>query len=364
MTADDDPELRPRLRIDGDIVDAESESVEPVKRPDDPADADEAGTSALLEPLSPKVKRIIYLLLTVLIPGAIAYFVYANWDTFSTGPWEIRPHILAVAGILYLVSEGLPPLAWASLMRSAGSPAPNLRSVCFVWFAVEPLKYLPIPAGPIMGRYALAHRVGLDPVPAIVTLAYEWAITFVITITIAFPGFIWLAFFVEPGYRWAIILILAIIALIGFSMLRPGGLSRTIGEMVGNRNAFEGKVKIDRRAIITPAIVVFVAFAIRICAAGFVLVALTPADPVRAPLYGLVFVAGATMPFSRFGTREAAIVVGLRALDFASGPAALAALLSRAFGLVTALLLLGVTAAIGGGRKVDNSVYSPQDSTP
>lgn len=324
-----------------------------------PADASELPTSAVLKPLSSRTRKIVNIAIAILVPAAIAWFAYDNWDTFMEGPWDVRPWLLVVAGVLYLLSEGLPPLAWASLMRSAGSPAPNMRSVYFVWFAVEPLKYLPIPAGPIMGRYVLAHRVGLDPVPAVITLAYEYAITMVVTVTIAFPGFIWLAVFVEPGYRWAVILVGFILLLFGYAMLREGGLSRTVGDMFNKREHFEDKVKIPRRDLRYPAVIALVGFLIRICAAGTVLVALTPTDPWLAPLYGLVFTAGAMMPFSRFGTREAAIVVGLRALGFESGPALLSALVTRAFGLVASLILLAASAIVGGGRKAEHQLGGP-----
>ncbi len=323
-----------------------------------PADAQEVPTSAVLKPLGPVARRIVTIAISILIPAAIAYFVWDNWDTFAEGPWNVRPHLLAIAGVFYLVSEGLPPLAWESLMRSAGSPPPNRRAVYFVWFAVEPLKYLPIPAGPIMGRYALAHRVGLDPVPAVITLAYEYAITLVVTVSIALPGFIWLAVVVEPGYRWAVILVAGVLALFAYGMLREGGLSRTIGDMFNKREAFEGRVKIGRKALYFPAVIALISFLIRIVAAGLVLAALTPASVWRAPIYGLVFTAGAMMPFSRFGTREAAIVVGLRAIGFEAGPALLAALVTRAYGLVTSLLLLAVSAIVGGGRKVAETIDS------
>lgn len=335
------------------MSDLDPEVEDQLRHPDSsaPADANEVPTTAVLKPLSSRSRKIVNIVIAVLIPAAIAWFVWDNWDTFVEGPWNLRPHLLVLAGLLYLVSEGLPPLGWNSLMHAAGSPPPNLRSVYFVWFAVEPLKYLPIPVGPIMGRYALAYRVGLDPVPAVVTLAYDFVITLGVTISIAFPGFVWLAVIVEPGYRWAVILVIGLIALFAFATLREGGLSRTIGDMFGRRDAFEGQVKLERSALRPPAIIALVAFLVRIVAAGLVLVSLTPANPLYAPLYGLVFTAGAMMPFSRFGTREAAIVVGLRAIGFASGPALLAALVSRGLGLVTSLIWLAISAIVGGGRK-------------
>lgn len=329
-----------------------------------PADANEVPTTAVLKPLSSRARKIVNIVIAVLVPGAIAYFAWDNWDTFVAGPWDVRPQLFALAGVLYMVSEGLPPLGWNSLMRSAGSPPPNLRSLYFVWFAVEPLKYLPIPVGPFVGRYALAYRVGLNPVPAIVTLAYEFVITLGVTVGIALPGFIWLAVIVEPGYRWAVLVVLGFMLLFAFATLREGGLSRTIGDMFGNRAAFEGQVSLERRALITPAVIALVAFLVRITAAGLVIVALTPANPFLAPLYGLVFTAGAMMPFGRFGTREVAITVGLRALDFDAGPALLAALVSRAYGLLTSLIWLGISAAVGGGRKVSGSDAAPDSSAP
>ena len=322
------------------------------------ADDDARPTLATWSP-SPRTRRVISAVLALAVLGALAYFVSSNWDDLRRGPWDVRWGFFLAALVLYVVSEGLPPLAWRSLMHAVGTDPP-LPGTYFVWFAVEPLKYLPIPVGPVRGRFALADRVGLPPVPAVVTLAYEFVLSMALPFVVAFPALCWLGFAVDNRYRWAVLVVAAFAALGLYVTLRPGGLGRLIADSLGEAGPDAAGISVPRSALKGPAAVTMGAFLVRICAAGTLLASLTPTSAVRIPLLGIVFAAGAAVPFGRFGTREAAIIVGLRALGIAAGPATLAAISSRAIGLAASVLWLGVAAATGGGRRVQR----PQEEGP
>lgn len=327
--------------------------------PDDPASAeadtlptdDDARPRLATWSPTPRARRIISAVVALAVLGALAYFVRTNWDELRRGPWDVHWGFFAVALVLYVVSEGLPPLAWRSLMHSVGTDAP-LPGTYFVWFAVEPLRYLPIPVGPVLGRFALADRVGLPPVPAVVTLAYEFVLSMALPITVAFPALCWLGFVVDDRYRWAVLVVAGFTALGLYLTLRPGGLGRLIADSLGEAGPDAAGISVPRAALKVPSAVTMGAFLVRICAAGTLVASLTPTPVVRIPLLGVVFAAGAAVPLGRFGTREAAIIVGLRALGVATGPATLAAISSRAIGLAASVLWLGIAAAAGGGRRV------------
>lgn len=299
---------------------------------------------------SKNVQRVLNVVLAIAVPATIAWFVVANWDQIVAGPWDVSPGYLVLAGLLLLVAEGIAPFSWEWLMVAAGAPAPK-RQVWFVWFAVEPLKYLPVPIGPIVGRYALAGRVGLEPFTAVVTIAYDFVLASGIGFVVTFPGLIWLALAVNPAYRWAVVIVAVVMLAMAWATLRKGGLSRLIAEAIGREHSDALGVDISRRALRGPALITVAMLVTRICANGCILAALTPVPTVYIPLYGLVFAVAQLVPFARFGAREGAIVIGLGALGIAEGPALLAGLVSRLMGLAACVAWLGVSLLIGGARK-------------
>jgi hypothetical protein len=310
------------------------------------------------------VRRTLQVVFVVAVPAVVVWFVWANWDEFTTADWTFRRNFLAFSLFCYLVSELLRPLAWYQLMRATGTQ-PRLRSVAFVWFAVEPTYYLPLPIGPFLGRYTLADRVGLSPVAAVVTIAYEFSIGLTVAMTVAFPVLVWLAFTQVQQYQWAVWVLAAIVGLFSFAMLRRGGIARTLGEMLGPERApLAEKVAITRRDLVSPVIVTVLAVAVRTLAAGALFASLTDIPAAQVPVIGLIFVAGAAVPFGRFGTREGFIIAVLTALGAATAPAALAAVATRAVGLAMSLLLLGVTVIAGGGRRVTPRTPPPERETP
>lgn len=310
--------------------------------------------------LSERGRRIAQWSIAILVFGGLGWFAYTNWDDFNSAEWDFDVVALGISLVLYLLSELMRPFAWHRLMSSTGTNAP-IPQTLFVWFSVEPTQYLPIPVGPFIGRYVLADRVGLAPSVAIVTLAYEWTMLMLLPVVIAYPALIWIAFALAPEYRWASFLVAGIMVLFAWSLLRRGGLSRTISDMLGGLYPRDegraagirseiSRVHLPRRALLGPAAITLVSFLIRITAAGVLLGSLTPIPWWQTPFYGLVFAAGASMPFGRFGTREAFIIAGLRALDVGAGPAAVAAIASRVIGLLVSVLILGVSVVLGGAK--------------
>lgn len=315
--------------------------------------------------LSERGRRIAQWSMAILVFGGLAWFAYTNWDEFNAAEWDFDALALGIALILYLLSELMRPFAWHRLMSSAGTRAP-IPQTLFVWFSVEPTQYLPIPVGPFIGRYVLADRVGLAPSVAIVTLAYEWTMLMLLPVAIAYPALIWIAFALAPEYRWASFLVAGIMILFAWSLLRRGGLSRTISDMLGGLDPRDegraadirseiSRVHLPRKALTWPAVITLVSFLVRVTAAGVLLGSLTPIPWWQTPFYGLVFAAGASMPFGRFGTREAFIIAGLRALDVGAGPAAVAAIASRLIGLLVSVLLLGVSVVLGGAKAAPSA---------
>lgn len=332
-------------------AEAREADADPGPEPDAPA--------AILRPPGRRTQRILNLVLAVAVPATIAWFVVANWDQIVAGPWEVSPGYLVAAGILLLVAEGIAPFAWEWLMLAAGTAAPK-KQIWFVWFAVEPLKYLPVPIGPVVGRYALAGRVGLEPFTAVVTIAYDFVIASGVGFVITFPGLIWLAFSVNPSYRWAVLIVALVMLAMAWATLRNGGLSRLIADAIGHERGEDAfGVDIPRRALRGPALITLVMLAVRITANGCILAALTPLPTVYIPLYGLVFAIAQLVPLARFGAREGAIVIGLGALGVAEGPALLAGLVSRLLGLGASLLWLGAAVLIGGARPVGPPGLAP-----
>lgn len=323
----------------------------------DPGDDDAA---PVLRGPSKNVQRVLNVFLAVAVPVTITWFVVANWDQIVAGPWDVSPGYLVVAGLLLLVAEGIAPFPWEWLMLAADAPAPK-RQVWFVWFAVEPLKYLPVPIGPIVGRYALAGRVGLEPFTAVVTIAYDFVIASGIGFVVTFPGLIWLALSVNPGYRWAVVIAAVVMLAMAWATLRKGGLSRLIAESLGHEHSDAFGVDIPRRALRGPALVTVAMLVTRILANGCILAALTPVPTVYIPLYGLVFAIAQLVPFARFGAREGAIVIGLGALGIAEGPALLAGLVSRLMGLAACVAWLGVSFLIGGARRAEVDDDAPAE---
>ena len=310
------------------------------------------------------VRRGLQAVFAVAVPAVVVWFVWANWDDFTTADWTFRWQFLTFSLVCYLVSEILRPLAWFQLMRATGT-RPRLRSVAFVWFAVEPTYYLPLPIGPFLGRYTLADRVGLSPVAAVVTIAYEFSIGLTVAMTVAFPALVWLAFTQVEQYRWAVWVLAAIVGLFSFAMLRRGGIARTLGEMLGPERApLAEQVTIARRDLVAPVAVTVAAVVVRTLAAGALFASLTDVPATQVPIIGLIFVAGAAVPFGRFGTREGFIIAVLTALGAATAPAALAAIATRAVGLGMSLLLLGVTVLVGGGRRVTPRTPPSAPGTP
>lgn len=315
--------------------------------------------------LSERGRRIAQWSIAILVFGGLAWFAYTNWDEFNAAEWDFDALALGIALILYLLSELLRPFAWHRLMSSAGTRAP-IPQTLFVWFSVEPTQYLPIPVGPFIGRYVLADRVGLAPSVAIVTLAYEWTMLMLLPVAIAYPALIWIAFALAPEYRWASFLVAGIMILFAWSLLRRGGLSRTLSDMLGGLDPRDegraadirseiSRVHLPRKALTWPAVITLVSFLVRVTAAGVLLGSLTPIPWWQTSFYGLVFAAGASMPFGRFGTREAFIIAGLRALDVGAGPAAVAAIASRLIGLLVSVLLLGVSVVLGGAKAAPSA---------
>ncbi|MBX7159162.1 MAG: flippase-like domain-containing protein [Acidimicrobiia bacterium] len=327
--------------------DPESGAARPVV---EEGDTDAPPDAPVLRPVSRRTQRVLNAVLAVAVPATIAWFVVANWDQIVAGPWDVSPGYLVLAGALLLVAEGIAPISWEWLMLAAGADAPR-RQVWFVWFAVEPLKYLPVPIGPIIGRYALAGRVGLEPFTAAVTIAYDFVIASGIGFVITFPGLIWLAFVVNPAYRWAVFLVAAVMLAMAWATLRQGGLSRIIADSIGHKHTDALGVDIPRRALRGPAGITVVMLVVRICANGCILAALTPVPTASIPLYGLVFAIAQLVPLARFGAREGAIVIGLGALGIADGPALLAGLVSRLMGLAACVTWLGISVLIGGARR-------------
>ncbi|MCC7076199.1 MAG: flippase-like domain-containing protein [Acidimicrobiia bacterium] len=324
--------------------------------------------------LDARTQRVAQWFIAALVIGGLTWFVASNWDDFVHADWEIDLTAFSIALVLYLLSEGMRPFAWRQLMHSAGTRAPVPQTL-FVWFSVEPTQYLPIPVGPFIGRFVLADRVGLSPAVAIVTLAYEWTMLILLPVVVAYPALIWIAIKVAPEYRWSVYVVAAFLLLFGWSMLRRGGISRTISDMMRGFDARdEGRmaearaemqgVAIPRRALIAPAVVTFVSFLVRVTAAGVLLGSLTPIPWWQTPFYGLVFAAGATMPFGRFGTREAFIIAGLSALGVGTGPATVAAITSRALGLLASLLLLGLSVLLGGAKRPPPPDAADGDAEP
>lgn len=334
----------------------------------DDATAPGAGTGAeadtgddaepALRPPAANVQRILNLVFAIAVPATIVWFVAANWAQIVAGPWDVSPGYLVLAGALLLVAEGIAPISWEWLMRAAGVPAPR-RQLWFVWFAVEPLKYLPVPIGPLVGRYALAGRVGLEPFAAVVTIAYDFVIASGVGFVITFPGLIWLALSVNPGYRWAVVVVALVMLAMAWATLRRGGLGRLIADAIGHDREGALGVDIPRRALRGPALMTVVMLVVRVCANGCVLAALTPIPTLYIPLYGLVFAIAQLVPFARFGAREGAIVIGLGALGVAEGPALLAGLASRLLGLAACVTWLGISFVVGGARRVSAAPDSP-----
>lgn len=316
----------------------------------DPDGGADAAPEPILRPPSRTVQRVVNAALAVAVPATIVWFVVANWDQIVAGPWEVSPGYLVLAGLLLLVAEGIAPISWEWLMKAARSPAPR-RQLWFVWFAVEPLKYLPIPIGPVVGRYALAGRVGLEPFTAVVTIAYDFVIASGVGFVITFPGLIWLALSVNPAYRWAVVVVAVVMFAMLWATLRRGGLSRLIADAIGHHHDDALGIVVPRRALRGPALVTLVMLVVRVCANGCILAALTPVSVVYIPLYGLVFAIAQLVPFARFGAREGAIVVGLGAVGIAEGPALLAGLVSRLMGLAACVAWLGLSFLIGGHRR-------------
>lgn len=336
----------------------------PMEQPpgtDDVDGEDPASPAAppILKPPGQRTQRILNVVLAVAVPATIVWFVVANWDQIVAGPWEVSPGYLVLAGVLLLVAEGIAPFAWEWLMLAAGADAPR-KQVWFVWFAVEPLKYLPVPIGPVVGRYALAGRVGLEPFTAVVTIAYDFVIASGVGFVITFPGLIWLAFAVNPTYRWAVLIVALIMLAMAWATLRKGGLSRLIADAIGHERSDDNfGVDIPRRALRGPALITLVMLAVRITANGCILAALTPLPTMYIPLYGLVFAIAQLVPLARFGAREGAIVIGLGALGVAEGPALLAGLVSRLMGLGASLVWLGISVLVGGGRRAEPAGLAP-----
>lgn len=320
--------------------------------------------TAELFAIPPAVRRTLQVTFAIAVPVVVIWFVWANWDDFTTAQWTFRWQFLAFSLACYLVSELLRPLAWFQLMRATGT-RPRLLSVAFVWFAVEPTYYLPLPIGPFLGRYALADRAGLSPIAAVVTIAYEFSIGLTIAMAVAFPALVWLAFTQVQQYQWAVWVLAVIVGLFSFTMLRQGGIARTIGDMLGpDRAPMAEDVAIARRDLVTPVLVTLAAVVVRTFAAGALFASLTDIPAVQIPIIGLIFVAGAAVPFGRFGTREGFIIAVLTALGAATAPAALAAVATRAVGLAMSLLLLGVTVILGGGRRVTPRNRQSGQETP
>ncbi|GEM_PF-2049223 len=308
---------------------------------------------ALIRRMTTERTRFIQALLTFLVPLAIAWFVKSNWKDFQDSEWDFNPLILIVACAFYFVSEGLRPLGWHFLMHSAGQKPP-LRNTLFIWFAMEPLQYLPLPLGPFAGRYVLSERLGLSPSVALVTQIYVFALWFSLPQFFNLPALIWLAFETkEIWLRLGAIYLAFTIASFAYGTLREGGVSRTAEEAFGKSYTID-HVHIERQSLVGPGIIELSSYIVRITGAGILLSALTSLDWWLIPVYGLLFGAAANVPFGRFGTREAAITVALTVIGISEGPAALAAVSSRVIGLAASLLWLGIAFAMGGAKPEQN----------
>ncbi|MCK4819152.1 hypothetical protein KA005_25495, partial [bacterium] len=167
--------------------------------------------------LSRSMWKWLPFLLTILVIGALAYYIYTNWDQVSSFPWEVKPEYIVLVLLFHSLALGVTFIVW-HLMVYRLSGFHDLRLSLRFYYTTTLAKSIPTSI-PYIGSALVVYNQVNVPSATIMNCIVLELVLIGIGGLIAFSLFLPFYSFVPAGIAPLLIILAALFLLVLY--LRP-----------------------------------------------------------------------------------------------------------------------------------------------